>query len=179
LAITRNLLRRKGHAEALGKEVHVVTVMLVPGVAQVMAKLEVGGDARDWPALDLTGAIESLGRICAPSSVRQRLPRVSIRSEDDRVEIDAAPTRVSQYQARRKPRPLLGIVHEPQAPQNGGSALTLLALDDQVEVLVLARLLAEERVHSPAAVHPEAHACGSQAIEYLHYIGSVHLLPCR
>lgn len=95
------------------------------------------------------------------------------------MEIDASAPRVTQHEARRKPRSPLGIVSEPQAPQNGGGALTLLALDDQVEVLMLARLLAEERVHSPAAVHPEAHACGSQAIEHFHDVGSVHLLPCR
>jgi hypothetical protein len=144
------------HAEALSEKLHVVTVILVPAVAQVMAKLQVGGDARDRLTLDLTSALKAVVRICAPRSPGQRLPRVSIRSEDDGVEIDAAAPRVSQHEARRKPRLLLGIVSEPQSPKNGGSALALLTLDDQIEVLVLASLLAEERVHAPAAVYPSA-----------------------
>ncbi len=45
---------------------------------------------------------------------------------------------------------------------------------DDVEVVVLTRLLADQRVHTPAPVQPDSNVAVIEPAENLHHIASIH-----
>jgi hypothetical protein len=92
----------------------VGVVTLVQFVAEVVADLDLRRHARDAPPRDAAERDQPLAGIEAPATVVELLVPVSLLVEDDYVEVDLASTRITDDEARRKPRRRLRRVLEAQ-----------------------------------------------------------------
>ena len=86
------------------------------------------------------------------------LPAVALDVEDERMEVDLPATLVAHDESRRKPGIRRRIVAEFKALESRSRGLEQGAIEGEVEVRMWPRLLANERVDTPAAVDPGEHS---------------------
>jgi hypothetical protein len=116
---------------------------------------------------------ESVGRVRSITAVRRGglLPTGSVGGEGDRMEVDLAPIGGSQYCACRQV--VLGE-RETERRKHSDEIVDAPELDNDVDVLMLTRLLTEQRVNPPPAVEPDPKAGREQGIEQFDHFFGVH-----
>jgi hypothetical protein len=162
-------------AEAAPQRLHVVEVHLAERVAGVAADLHLRGDAADRPAGDDAPAGEAAGLADPHLAVLHRVVAVAVVVEDDRVHVDPAVAVVAQHEAGRRPAP-----RQPEPPRGEHlpQARDVVQRDQQVQVVVRAGLLAEQRVDAPAAVdEPHGDAVLLERPDHGHDVRGGHHRP--
>ena len=113
--------------------------------------LHVRSQAPDRPARNAARSGEALGRVDPLPSVAHLVDATTFSVERDGVDVDLAPTPIDQYEAHRRSavdQLVAKLVEHIDDP------LRMLQLGDEIEIVVLASLALEKRVHTPAAVQP-------------------------
>jgi hypothetical protein len=160
--------------ERLGEKPQVAPLVLGKRVAAVVRELELGGDAADSPIVNPALAAQSLGWIAAETAVADVLQSVARLAENHRVKVDLPAAFVAEDEPRREPGHVPGGVCE---AGNGKRALRLveiLTTDDEIEIVVCARLAPEQGVDPPATVDPDLNACCFEPLEDDDGVGGRH-----
>ena len=139
----------------------------------MVSELEIGRDATNRASADPTTALETGCGVAVSSAVGKLLPPVASRVEGERVKVDLTTGRVAEDEARGPPV----VLCAPELWQEGDQTIEILAPYDEVQVVMRARLLAEERVDTPTSVDPPVDAYGIQAFEDLEDIVGLHGMP--
>lgn len=131
-------------------------VALAPLVAESEAKLKFGAETAYGPPSDRTGRSQVFGGVPPPRhpGYRQLLPAVAGCVEGERVEVNLPSSGVSHHETSRKAWLSPLVVVEALFFQRPTRNVELTVVEREVEVAVLARLSAGERVHSPTTVYP-------------------------
>lgn len=138
-----------------GEQAHVMSIRLVGGIAEVVARLQISREAPDPAAADAPHRREPIRRIGAEDIVAQRLPPVPVSIEDHRVEVDLAPRAGVEDESRRQSGSGGGVVRVVQGGERIRRAPEPLGAHHDVEVAMGPGLLADEGIDAPSAVHPE------------------------
>ena len=136
-----------------------------------MRDLKLGSQARN-DAAENTPLAESVGRVRRITAVRRggTLPAISLCVERDRMNVYLAIIGGSKYRACRQ-----GVLgeRETERHERGDEVFDAPEFNNDVNVLVLTRLLTEQGVNPPPAVEPDPKAHSEQGIEQVdHFFGS-------
>jgi hypothetical protein len=171
-------VRRQRKAEPLGEQPKVAAVEVSPLVAEVVAELEHRRDAAHLATGDDARRVELARRVETPGVLADLLPPVPALVEDERMEVDLPFGRVTQDEARRLPRPRALVPPESEVRERGGAAVEIDPPNHQIEVVVVARLLAQQCVDAPPAIEPDVDP--GQCVENLDDVrgGQSGMFPC-
>jgi metal-dependent amidase/aminoacylase/carboxypeptidase family protein len=117
-----------------------------------MAQLQLWGDAAHPTPCDLAAHVEAVGVVATPGPAVELLPTVPGDIVDDQVQVDLAAAAITEDEPRRQAGQDGRVVREPESAEEVTRGARIAARDYQIDVVVLARLLAEQRVDPPAAV---------------------------
>lgn len=159
--------------EPLGEELVVAPVdVVVPGV-EVGPRLELGRAAPDLPASDPTMPGQVVTRPQVLLAAALFLPPVAALIETKRVDVDLPARRVGDHEARR---PFVALWEPSELRERRFEQGYVVPSDREVEVVVGARLHAEQRVHRPASVDPPADPSAIEPREDLEDVVGGHSL---
>jgi hypothetical protein len=140
--------------EAPGQVLQVLPVEIVELRIHVPAHLELRRDAGNFDAIDPADADEAVpGPAVGLPPGLLRLPTVAMLVEIEWMSIDPAPSRICEDEAGR---PL--DVRAREFMQHVADGPDVFRAHAEVEVVMRARLLAEQRVDAPASFDPELDA---------------------
>jgi hypothetical protein len=137
--------------EALSEPSHVGAIVWVWLVAAVSVELALRRAAEDWPSGDLA---RHRGAVVKEPATGQPLVASAILARLDGMQIDPAAIGIAH---RKRGWKQVTLDSETACLQQFPRARDPLDCDDEVEVVVLARLLSQESIDSPAAVDPHHH----------------------
>lgn len=140
--------------EAAGQVLQVLPVEIVELRIHVPANLELRRDAGNLDAVDRAVAGETLPRpaVGRPTGL-PRLPAVAVLVEIEWMSVDAAAVCVGEHEAGR---PL--DVRACEFVQHVADRVDVFGANAEVEVVVRAGLLSEQRIDAPASLEPELDA---------------------
>ena len=161
----------KLETETLGEPLHVDPVHVVePGVL-MPGELKLGRDARHLHAADAAVPGKALAR---PTMRRTAggigLPAVAVRVESQRVAVDLPPGCVFEDEAGGP-----FDVGAAELAEGLADALDVFETDAEIQIVVRARLLPEQRVDAPAALDPYLDAVVAETSEDVEDVDSRQL----
>ena len=155
------VLFRQLQPEAAGQVLQVLPVEIVELRIHVPANLELRRDAGNLDAADRAYSDEAVAwpAVGRPAGLL-RLPAVAVFVELEWMRVDPAPGRIGEDEAGR---PFDVRAHE--LVEHVADRFDVFGAHAEVEVVVRARLLSEQRVDAPAALEPEVDARRAQAFD--------------
>jgi hypothetical protein len=166
--------RRQFDAEVLRKQPQILAVADPGRIAQVMAELELRRKATNPAPGDKPDAGKPIRGISAEGAFPKRLPGVASPVKDDGVEVDATLVGSAQDQARWQTGLSVRVMDVAEDSESSMSCLAVGLRNNEVEVLVWTRLLANERVNAPAAIDPTVDVVLCEALEHFEHGLPVH-----
>lgn len=163
---------RQLYPKGVMKRKHVMHVLVLRLVPEVAEHLHLRRDAADTTTGDRTGH-KSLWWIAKGLPARLGLESASILVERHRVEVNGAQLRVGEHEPDRK---LILGSGEAKLAQHLFDALHVLESDYDIQVIVVSRLVTDQRVDAPSAVHPDAQPSGPERIEDVNDGSGIHKL---
>src|SRR5437763_16010514 len=119
-------------------------------------------ETTDACAADRAGPGEARGRIWPSAALSHLVDPVAVLVESDRMHVDLATDVVHELEAHRRAATGEAVA---ERFQRRDQFRRLVERGYEIEIVVRARLLAEERVDAPAAVEPSREAGGGDRIE--------------
>ncbi len=138
-------------AEPVSQEVKLAIVLLSQLVARVNQHLNLGTEAQHGSFVHPPPSRKSFGRIDPLSAVVHLIDTSALRIESDWVNINLASTGIDHHEALWRSPGDQGIS---KAVEQLDDSAHVAKPDHEVEVVVLACLMPEQRVHTPTAVEP-------------------------
>jgi hypothetical protein len=134
--------------------------------------LEICAQTLHGMACDRPGGAQVLGRVAGPLVARfgKFLPAVPMFVEAEWVEVDLPSAAVDQYQACRQTWLDRWIVIKADFAERAFDRREIVLIDSEIEVGVIARLLADKRIDTPAPVDPGSRGV---ALEHAHHLKDI------
>lgn len=148
-------------------------------VTEVKASLQLRAEAGHRPAGHCARRAQPIGRVAGPSASRggQSLPAVTGRVDLERMKIDLTVVLSGENDPSRQPWLNGGRVPVTQLIQGAFGLLQVRPIQRDVDVAVLASLLADQGVHAPTAVQPEPDTGVLKCLDHLQQVVDRHHLP--
>jgi hypothetical protein len=147
-----------------------MVILLVRFVATMAEILRLCTDAGNRATIDNPNFSESLWGIAKLTTIGERLKSSTLRVEADRMEIDDASS-ITYAQASR---PFITDHDHTLTGQDLAGDLNLLAGNNDVHVVMVARLGSDKRIHTPSSIEPHGHFRCIQRLENQKYILCSH-----
>jgi hypothetical protein len=155
-----------------------VFVPFAPLVADSEANLKLGGQTSHLVTGDGSGCLQVLSWVAAPGApgLGELLPAISTLIEHEWMEVDFSTVTVTENEAGRKSRFDRVIVPKAEVVEHLPDQEKVSLINSKVEIAMIPRLFANQRINAPAAVNPHVNVARLKCLQHLYDIFNSHAI---
>jgi hypothetical protein len=155
-----------------------VFVPLAPLVAHSEANLKLWCQTSHLMTGNGSGCLQVLSWVAAPGApgLGEALPAVPVLIEHEWMEVDFSIATVTENEAGRKSWFDRAVVSKPEVIEHPRDQGKVSLIDSKVEIEMIARLFANQRINAPAAVNPHVNVAPLKCLQHLYDIFKSHAI---